>query len=488
MHERRRSVWIVDDSATDAEHACRALSGDYDTLVFPEGSSLLERLAGGARPDVVVLDWLMPQLSGIEVCQFLRSRPELAPMQILILTAQTQPELAIEGLAAGANDYLRKPFSGAELRARVGALVRTSSLIERAERAEARLRDMLEHAPDGLIGADATGSVTYANPEAERALGARGVTGAKVTTLLPSLARALAALPDDVTQPLGDVVLGDRTYAATARSHRGQADPLILALRDVTEPRREEARRAEFYTIVAHDLRSPLTAIALRLDLILGGRRGLLSAALIEDLRRIQANTRGLVALITDFLDLARLEGTRGNLDLADVDLSSVAQKVLRDLEPLAEAKRIDLSCCTPEVPAKVYGDATRLSQMVTNLVGNAIKFTGEGGRVDVRVRPFERGVEIAVQDNGVGIPEHLVGRVFDRFARADAVRDPSSGTGLGLTIVREIVAAHDGEVGLESTVGEGSRFWVRIPECSDKRCRRRLTADACRAVNGGRS
>src|SRR6185437_7680367 len=194
-----------------------------------------EQLAGGPRPVMVVLDWLMPQMSGIDVCHFVRSRPELARMQILLLTAQTQPERTVEGLAAGANDYLQKPFSVPELRARVGALVRTSSLLERAERAEGRLRDLLEHAPDGIIGVDAEGRVMYANREAERALNARDVAGSPIAELLPSVAGALDELPAGNARLLGDMVLGDRVYATTVRSHHGQADRTILALRDVTE-------------------------------------------------------------------------------------------------------------------------------------------------------------------------------------------------------------------------------------------------------------
>jgi len=482
MHERR-SVWIVDDSPGDAEHARRALEADYETTIFNEGSTVLERLHSGARPDVVVLDWLMPQMSGIEVCRFMRSCCELERVQILILTAQTRPERTAEGLEAGANDYLQKPFSAVELRARIGALVRASCLLDRAEGAEARLRDLLAHAPDAIVGIDAEGRVTYTNPEAERALGVRGMTGVLASELLPALAGALAGIPEGVAKRLGDLTLGDRIYAATARVHHGQALRTVLALSNVTEQRREEARRAEFYSIVAHDLRSPLTAIALRTDLILRGKRGLLPAALIEDLRRIDANTRGLVALISDFLDLSRIEGTREHFEPQEVDVAAVARKALSDLEPLVQAKGLCLTFSAPEERVCVLGDVTRLTQVVMNLVGNAIKFTPEGGRIAVAIGDPGDTVELSVEDTGVGIPEHLVGRVFDRFARADAPRDPTTGTGLGLTIVREIVAAHGGDVGLESALGKGSRFWVRLPTCPESARRRGPAEPACREV-----
>jgi signal transduction histidine kinase len=156
------------------------------------------------------------------------------------------------------------------------------------------------------------------------------------------------------------------------------------------------------------------------------------------------------------------------------VDLAAIAHKVIADLEPLTEAKRLHVGFDAPAGKACVLGDAMRLTQVVMNLVGNAIKFTPEGGRIWIRIGVRNELVELTVEDTGVGIPEHLVGRVFDRFARADAARDPTTGTGLGLTIVREIITGHGGEVGVDSALGKGSSFWVRLPDAKCERSRLR--------------
>ena len=144
-------VWIVDDSALELEMARKRLGTEYSTRVFSDGSALLEQLNTSPMPDVLVLDWVMPGVSGIEVCRFLRASEATQALSILLLTAQNHTEQILEGLAAGANDYLIKPYSPAELLARVASLIRTKRLRERADGAERSLRALLAHLPDALI-------------------------------------------------------------------------------------------------------------------------------------------------------------------------------------------------------------------------------------------------------------------------------------------------------------------------------------------------
>src|SRR6186997_1581157 len=127
----RRCVWVVDDSPLDAERARRALESEYDVRILRDGSVVLEELAHGKAPDVLVLDWLMPGVSGIEVCQFLRSpRGGAQNVAILMLTIQNKTDQIVLALSAGANDFVSKPFSDDELRARVSSLIRSKDLLE----------------------------------------------------------------------------------------------------------------------------------------------------------------------------------------------------------------------------------------------------------------------------------------------------------------------------------------------------------------------
>jgi two-component system phosphate regulon sensor histidine kinase PhoR len=460
---------VVDDSPLDAERASRVLEGRYAVQVFSDGSAMLEHLASHPAPDVLVLDWVMPGVSGIEVCHFLRAgggpQPQLA---ILLLTTQAHTDDIVEGLAAGANDYLVKPYADPELRARVDALVRWNGLLDRAQKAEASVVQLLEYAPDPLISVDADYRVTYLNGEAQRVLERDSSTplGRPLAEILPQLA---AEQQDDtrrVRPSLPDIQIGDQIFSPTIRSlpsalHAG----LTIALRDVTSQRKREARRLDFYTMMAHDLRSPLSAMVMRTDLMLRGRRGALSAEMTADLRKMDGHMRSLVALINDFLDFARMEDAAHKIEQSPVDIAQLIHEIADEFGPLVESAHQNLLVDGSAGRVMVLGDRRRLQQVVTNLIANAIKFTPADGRIIVRARPVdERWGEVYVEDEGPGIPSTTLPTLFQRYTRAPSSSADAGGTGLGLLIVREIVEAHGGTVGVDSTLGQGSRFWFRIP------------------------
>lgn len=456
----RRVVWVVDDNRLDAERARSVLADHYTIQLFSDGSEVLERIES-AQPHLLVVDWVMPGVTGVDVCRFLRSSG--AEIPILLLTAQGATEQLVEGLEAGASDYLAKPYSDAELLARVRALIRTGMLIERARTAEATVSGLLAAAPDPLLGLDPEGYVTYSNAQAQAALNlpeAR-IVGKPVTSLLPDL--DLARLHDrGRTEPL-DVRIGERVYAARAGGMHGPGSAVAVALRDVTHRRREEARRLDLYSVIAHDLRSPLSAMLLRAELILRGDRGLLTAELATDLRKMQRNIREMVAMINDFLELARYEGGGYRMERAEVDLCDVLRQTLDDFQPLAQVNRLVLSMDHPDCHAVVFGDRMRLTQAASNLVANAIKFTSAGGSVKVSVEGDEESVTARVTDTGQGIDPVSAQTLFQRYQRAPGTQKVP-GTGLGLMIVREIIELHGGTVGVHSVPGEGSTFWFRLP------------------------
>jgi signal transduction histidine kinase len=463
----RPVVWIVDDSPLDTERARRVLEADHAVEVFGDGSALLEHLASHPAPDLLILDWVMPGVSGIEVCRFLRDgampQPEMA---ILLLTMQTQTEQIVEGLAAGANDYLVKPYADPELRARVEALLRSKKLLERAQKAEASVLALLEHAPDPLVGVDRQYRITYTNGEAQRALGcsAESLLGRPLAEALPKL--PLDQLADAVVllRPLPDIEIGDQIFSPTVRALPSDAHSgLTISLRNVTARRQKESRRLDFYSIIAHDLRSPLGAMLMRAEILLRGGRGPLAPEQAAELVKMEANIRSLVALINDFLDFARMEEAAHKMELARVDLAALVSEIVEDFKPLIEntQQRIEIEGRLGQ--AVVLGDRRRLQQVVTNLIANAIKFTPHGGSIVVRVRIRDHRCEVAVEDDGAGIAAEVLPLLFQRYSRGPATSKDAGGTGLGLLIVREIVEAHGGDVGVESAPGQGSRFWFRL-------------------------
>jgi PleD family two-component response regulator len=171
---KRPKVWIVDDSPTDAERVRRLLSHDYDVEVMDDGAVVLERLASGAQPDLLLLDWIMPNISGVEVCRYVRSSGgNISKIPVILLTAQHGSKEIVEAFKSGANDYVSKPFVDEELKARVQVLLEAKRLLERAEKAETDLISLIATAPDPIYSVDNQGHISFSNAEGIRALDRR---------------------------------------------------------------------------------------------------------------------------------------------------------------------------------------------------------------------------------------------------------------------------------------------------------------------------
>lgn len=469
--DRRRTIWVVDDSPMDAERVRRLLALTHDVEILHDGAAALEHLAAGATPDLMVLDWVMPGISGIDVCHYVRSAGGRIPrIPILLLTACHGTQEILQAFRSGANDYVAKPFVDEELQARVESQLATQRLIERAEQAEADARSLLASAPDPILGVDAQGAVSFVNEEGARLLGddSAQIAGTPIEHLIPGISlRNLGVAPGESLLPVPDVQVADRIYSPSIRVlPSDSAAATTIALRDVTARRQAEARRLDFYSIIAHDLRTPISTVLLRLDRAFSGVHGVLPTSLISDLRKMEGSLRSMVGIINDFLELASLEGVGYKIDRKPVDLSELVRSTMDDFQPLLHSselawKPIGLE---PGTRALVHGDRERLAQVITNLVSNAIKFTPVGGELTISLITTDDHVEVSVEDTGRGIARDELPTLFERFTRAQVSAREVAGTGLGLMIVREIVEAHGGVVGVESEPGVGSRFWFRLP------------------------
>jgi signal transduction histidine kinase len=236
-----------------------------------------------------------------------------------------------------------------------------------------------------------------------------------------------------------------------------------------TEHARQEAEQAsrakdEFLAMVSHELRTPLNAIAGWLHVVRAKKE---DPALVErGLETIARNARLLTKVVNDLLDVSRIVAGRISVDRQPVDILPIVQTVLDAVRPVAVEKGVVIDSTMDPWAGPVLGDAERLQQVVANLVGNAIKFTPSGGRVDVRVANDANDVEIVVSDTGPGIAPEFLPHVFESFRQADTGSSRvHGGLGLGLAIVRHLVELHDGTVRAESAgLGHGARFTVRLP------------------------
>lgn len=252
---------------------------------------------------------------------------------------------------------------------------------------------------------------------------------------------------------------------------------------------RLERLKSEFISIVSHELRTPLTAIKNSMDIILSGKAGTLTDAMDKFMNMGRRNVTRLSGIINDLLDLSKIEAGKMDFKFENIKISPVVEYVKTSLEEMAKEKNLTFTTQLQDNLAEIYADSRRLEQVLTNLVSNAIKFTPEGGKVEIRTEVLDakdinyvpifdkefkqlqgKYLVICVKDNGIGISEENLAKVFDKFAQIESsLSRKVGGSGLGLPIARQLLEAHNGAIWCNSKPDKGSSFYFAIPIADEK-------------------
>jgi len=216
---------------------------------------------------------------------------------------------------------------------------------------------------------------------------------------------------------------------------------------------------------IVHEMRTPLVSVMGYAELM--RQPGATLEQCIKFSEIIQCEAERLNGMASNFLDLARLESGRAPIAQDSVDMSTIIRMAVSVLTPRADAKQVGMTLDIPESLPSVLGDGQRLHQALLNLVGNAVKYCRRGDNVKVAVRVEDGFLEVSVADTGPGIPADALPRIFERFYRVPGAEAKAVGTGLGLTITKQIVEAHGGKIGVSSVEGEGATFTFALPIAS---------------------
>lgn len=405
---------IVDDNPDDRELIIQELRKEYRDAVYSEVFRRRDFEAALAQADfdIVFTDYRLNWTDGLWVLsQFKADHPHIP---VIMVTDTGNEEIAVKGMKAGLSDYILKKY-----------LFQLSLGVKETLEKE-RLRKEYEAAQKALREAHA---------QLER----------RVEERTAELLQANTKLKHEITERIRtEAELKQKTMEA------------------------EEANRTKSYFLssVSHELKTPLNAILGYTQLLMDGTYGPLTEDQRKPLEGILRNANDQSKLVSNLLDLTQIESKKMVVDVEEIDLRNLVQEVCLTMQPLFEKKSLSILWNIEATLPMIESDPYKIRQILVNLLSNALKFTQKGGvTLSVRMKSQSEGVEIVVQDTGIGIPSEEIARIFDAFYQVDrkATRE-FGGLGLGLSIVKEIVSLLKGSVGVESTVGAGTTFIVSLP------------------------
>jgi two-component system phosphate regulon sensor histidine kinase PhoR len=385
----------------------------------------------------------------------------------------TQPlremRLLADWVAAG--DFTRKaPLRAPDEIGHVSAALNRmadelSARLEKLRAERSKLEAVISSMEEGVIPLDPDGRILGANAAARELFDLHSdPLGLRLWEVirLPGLEETAAKALRDRSPVRDSFEIGDRVLSVRLAPVTDGAGAVLVA-HDITEDRRYDNLRKEFVANVSHELRTPLSVVQGYVETLAEGAwRDEKSA--MEFLTIIDKNVRRLSAIVTDLLDLSKLESGGHVLEARDVDVKALVERVTEAFRPVAGRKGQQLSADAAPGTRTVWADGTLLERALSNLVDNALKYTPEGGKIRVQGGTDGSHAWLSVEDNGTGIPEADLPRIFERFYRVDKSRSRDlGGTGLGLSIVKHIIQLHGGTISVRST-STGSTFMIRLP------------------------
>jgi PAS domain S-box-containing protein len=470
-------ILLVDDDTALLDALPEALRLRMDGIQIDTSETAVDALERikDTDYDAIVSDIKMPGMDGLALLGEIRELRPATPT--LMITGHGERELAVQALRGGAYDFVQKPIDRDYFVAsleRAIQLRRLDRQVEQQRLALERHARVLEHVDDGIFLLDDDGVIQHWNPAARAITGidADEALGRRAEDTLPGWEAVAPLIPVAATPGPGSVEAKVVPLEFDARelwlsiSGVRFSDGIVYAFRSLTEERALDELKGEFIATVSHELRTPLAAIygsaqtLLREDIKLGeaGQKRLLDVIAQESER--------LSRIADDILFANKLDSGQFVLGEKKVDLRALARDVVDEMRAcFASREDISIDLSVPHALQSIVGDSDKLRQVLINLIDNAVKYSPEGGRVEISVEARDGGIRIAVQDEGIGIAPLEQRRIFGKFYRVDpALTRGVGGTGLGLYICRELVRRMEGRLSVSSEEGKGSTFVVDLP------------------------
>jgi len=493
MNSRTESfnILVIDDEKDIRDGVERILTRmDLNVLKASQGDEGLDILKKETI-SIVLLDMKMPGMDGMEVLRLIRELDE--SILVIVITGFATVETAIEAMKRGAYDFIPKPFEPDQLRIVINRaterirLTHETELLEKERQKtlldldteKSRIRTIIESLPNGVVVTNSQGQVVLMNPafrkflDLDAAIGpgkhiSEYVSEKGLCDLIIEISKGKHVDFDDI--PTYEFAVSDNRYLLArgqpVLGERRECMGAVVNIMDITTMKALDQLKSEFVAKVSHELRSPLSTIHEQLAVVLKDMVEEDLQADQEILSRAKEKTMGLISLIGDLLDLSRIEAGITSQEPTAIPIEDVLKNITDFLNTKAKSKEQTLMLELPKDPLpSITADPVALESLFGNLITNAINYTQNGGRIKVKADLAGINIRVEIIDNGFGIKEKHLDKIFDRFYR---VKDEKTrfitGTGLGLPIVKSIVDSMGGMIDVESTPGEGSTFTVLLP------------------------
>jgi len=505
--EKKVGILVVDDEKEIGLLLNRELVKDgYRISAVTDAREGLE-LAKKEKFFVAITDLKMPNMGGLD---FIAALKKIDPdIEVIVISGFGSMDNSIESFRSGAFDFIQKPFSNDEIKLKVKRAIdkyhskkmitllnenvtktyielekMKDSLEEKVQErtkeladSEKKYRTIIDDSFDPIITIDENNKISGWNKGAEVTF---GFTAAEAVG--NSIEMLFVLYPEKVVHSLRECVKREsgftRNYITKCfKKNKEEIDVnitanqlgmngLSLVLRDITRERKIDQMKTDFVSNVSHELRTPLTSVKGAVDLIIGGTEGAVSDSQKELLSVIKNNTVRLIKLISELLDLSKIESGKMEMEFKQVKFSDIVRTTIEETAPLAQNKKIKMEMSVPENLPDVYVDENKIKQVLFNLIGNALKFTPESGNITISAVENTNDIQIGVKDSGIGISKENFELVFEKFRQVDSSSTRAAGgTGLGLAIAKSIVEAHKGRIWLESEPGSGATFIFTLPK-----------------------
>lgn len=350
---------------------------------------------------------------------------------------------------------------------------------ENLEQESKRLHSILSYMTDGVLATNRRGQITMINDMAKRQLGVESDDALNQNILELLKIEDEYELRDLITQSpelmiYSQNVNGEyvslRVRFALIRRESGFISGLVAVLHDTTEQEKEERERRLFVSNVSHELRTPLTSVKSYLEAL---DEGALYEPVAPDFIKVSLNeTNRMMRMVTDLLHLSRIDNATGHLDVELINFTAFITFILNRFDKMRtqdEEKKYELVRDYPITSVWIEIDTDKMTQVIDNILNNAIKYSPDGGKITVSMKTTDDQMILSISDQGLGIPKEDLPKIFDRFYRVDKARSRAQGgTGLGLAIAKEIIKQHNGFIWAKSEYGKGSTFTIVLPYDND--------------------